>query len=205
MHLLMLILSIIIVSIVKTQGDMIDCSNYEELILKRFSLEPFTGPSNIGDFRSGKQLYHGPQEKELYLSDFFDVASVTSAEYIECEEKVARSYCWTDSLTLQVYSNGVVVKRGQNYDRYLISGENVILNSEIAIGDSKKRVLEVLGMPDWKFENELFYYRKAESDPVPGAQIPEVSIREELPVILSFIEDRLALINCPLGKLFCAE
>ncbi|KMQ49329.1 hypothetical protein CHISP_3759 [Chitinispirillum alkaliphilum] len=203
MHLIF-VLTMVFASVVVAQGDIIDCSNYEELILKRFSLEPFDGGS--GDFRSGKQLYHGTQEKELYLSDFFDVASVTSAEYIECDEKVTtRIGCWTDTFTVQIYSNGVVIESGQTFDWYLISGEDVILNSELEIGDSKERVLEVLGKPRWKFENMWYYDRKTEREPFPGERLAEVQIQEEIAIILSFIDDRLALIDCPIVKAFCVE
>ena len=198
MHLI-LILIMIFISMVKGEDDAIDCCNYEELILKRFSLEQFS--TRGGDFSSGELLHNGPQEKELYLSHFFDVSSITPVEYIECEERVThRSGCWADTFTVQIYSNGIVKEKGQSYDWYLISGNDVNLNSGIEIGDSKERVLEVLGMPIHMFENRWVYLRKAESDP-----FPEDTDRETIPLGLSFIDDRLVLIESVIITGDCME
>ncbi|KMQ49352.1 hypothetical protein CHISP_3735 [Chitinispirillum alkaliphilum] len=183
MH-LVLIVAMVFVSIVKAQGELVDCSNYEEVVLKRFSVGPFISIGG-GGFRSGELLYRGPQDKELYLSDFFDVSHITSGKYTECEEMVTlRDVCWVDTFTVKIYSNGVVVERGQTVDWYLVSGEDVDLNSEIAIGDSKERVLEVLGKPKQMAENRWLY-----------ACIAEGTFFEETIADLRFVDDRLALIS----------
>ncbi|MDG5817048.1 hypothetical protein QA601_18265 [Chitinispirillales bacterium ANBcel5] len=210
---LILIIIVVIASMVMAQGDIINCSNYEELILKRFSLEPFKGKE--GDFRSGKIWHSGPQEKELYLSDFFNTSSVISDNFVVCEEKKTYySICWTDTATVRIYSNGVVVQRGQTYERYLISGENVNLHSKIQIGDCKERVLEVLGKPRGNLylqgKNRWTYTSKAESDPFSGALYPEYDLVHEemegrVPITLFFIDDRLSLIDCQIYIDLCEE
>ncbi|MDG5817050.1 hypothetical protein QA601_18275 [Chitinispirillales bacterium ANBcel5] len=191
MH-LVLFTAMVFLSFIKAQGDAFDCSNYEDRIMKRYSLGPFLYDGGL-DF--GELLYRGPQEQELYLSDFFDVSSVTSAEYIECEEKVTLTVetCWVDTFTVQIYSNGVIVERGQTIDWYLVSGKDVDLNSEIAIGDSKERVLEVLGKPRQMHENRWLYTCNAVS--AGGGKKTTVALR--------FIDGRLGLISVYIG--YCLE